>query len=759
MAVIRSKSEADYTFKVGSYSGNKLRVVSFFGSEGISEMFRYNIDLASLDGEVDFDAVIGQPALLTIHGLKGKRYVHGIVSLFEQTGKEGKWTRYRAEVVPAIWILSRHYTCRIFQNQTILDIIKKVLTDAGISSDQFRFFMKKTYKPRDYCVQYRESDLSFISRLMEQYGIFYLFEHAEDKDIMVIGDDPVVYVPIQDPAAVIYRAPGTTGVSDQEHIFEYRFNREIRSDAVMLKDFDFKKPRLNLGAEQKVDGDGKLEVYDYPGEYDVLDVGKDLAKVRLEEIQSTQKVGSGQSDCRRFIPGYKFTLDKFSRTELNREYLLIQLTHSGNQPQSLVAEGGGGSSDVMYENHFTCIPSDVSFRPLRLTPRPMIPGPQTAVVVGPKGEEIYTDEYGRVKVQFHWDRDGKQDEKSSCWIRAAQIWAGTGWGAMFIPRIGQEVIVEFLEGDPDQPIITGRVYNGDNMPPYTLPAEKTKSTMKSNSSTGGEGSNEIRFEDKKGAEQLLLHAEKNMDVRVKNDYKGFVGRDRHFVVKRDKIQKIERDEHNLVDRDKITEITRDMSLKIGGKQAIEVVGSRSVTVKGDVLEGYKANHSQEIGGDLYLKAMNVVIEGMQNLTVKVGGNFVKLDAAGVTIVGKQVKINSGGSPGSGKMKSLVPAIAPIEASLADTVPVAKDPILEKAETAPTHKDPKEDEEEKSWIEIELVDEADQPVAGAKYQVELPDGKIATGTTGPDGMARITGVEPGTCKICFPELDKDAWEKI
>jgi len=643
MAVIRSKSEADYTFKAGSYSGNKLRVVSFFGSEGISEMFRYNIDLASLDGEVDFDEVIGQPALLTIHGLKGKRYVHGIVSLFEQTGKEGKWTRYRAEVVPAIWILSRHYTCRIFQTQTIPDIIKKVLTDAGISSDQFRFSLKKTYKPRDYCVQYRESDLSFISRLMEQYGIFYLFEHAEDKDIMVIGNDPVVHVPIQDPATVIYHAPGTTGVSDQEHIFEYRFNREIRSGAVMLKDFDFKKPRLNLGAEEKINGDGKLEVYDYPGEYEAPDLGKDLAKVRLEEIQSTQKVGSGQSDCRRFIPGYRFTLDKFSRTELNREYLLIQLTHSGNQPQSLGAEGGGSSSDVMYENRFTCIPSDVSFRPLRLTPRPMIAGPQTAVVVGPKGEEIYTDEYGRVKVQFHWDRDGKQDEKSSCWIRAAQIWAGTGWGAMFIPRIGQEVIVEFLEGDPDQPIITGRVYNGDNMPPYTLPAEKTKSTMKSNSSKGGGGSNEFRFEDAKDSEEIYLHGQKDWTIVIENDKNQKVGKDETLEVGENRDKKVGKDQsEDIGDNKTITvgknhtekigenaniDIGKDETISIGKNQSISINDNMTLTVGKNLTESISDNADYSIGKDC-------IFNIGKNLTMKIGEK-------GTVEVNKDLGVNVG----------------------------------------------------------------------------------------------------------------------
>ncbi|MBI3609835.1 MAG: type VI secretion system tip protein VgrG [Nitrospirae bacterium] len=508
MAIIRAKNEADYAFKAGSYTGDKLKVVRFYGNEGISELFHFSIDLASTDGEVDFEKVVGESALLTIHAEKGKRYVHGLVSLFEQIGKEGKWTLYRAEVVPAVWVLSRRITCRIFQNQSIPDIIKKALSDGGIASDQVRFSIKKSYKPRDYCVQYRESDFSFITRLMEQYGFFYFFEHAADKHVMVIGDDPVVHVPIVEPAKVIYRAPGTAGVSDQEHVYEYRYHREVRTGAVRLRDFDFKKPRLSLEQEAKAKGNGSasggLEAYDYPGEYLVPDEGGDLAKVRLEELQATRQIGAGQSDCRRFVPGYRFTLEKYTRSDFNREYLLTRLSHSGSQPQVLGAEAAGRGGETAYQNQFDCIPSDVSFRPLRITPRPAVQGPQTAIVVGPKGEEIYTDEYSRVKVQFHWDRNGKQDEKSSCWIRVSQAWAGSGWGAIFIPRVGQEVIVEFLEGDPDRPIITGRVYNGDNKPPYALPGEKTKSTIKSNTSKGGGSANELLMEDNAGKTQVVL---------------------------------------------------------------------------------------------------------------------------------------------------------------------------------------------------------------------------------------------------------------
>jgi len=481
---------------------------------------------------------------------------------------------------------------------------------------------------------------------------------------------------------------------------------------------------------------------------------------------------TAHSDCRRLVAGYTFTLDGHDRAAFNQEYVLTAVQHYGSQPEAAGAEAAtsGGSNQAVYENDVECIPKATPFRPPRTTPRPAISGGQTAIVVGPSGEEIHTDKYGRVKVQFHWDRAGKYDDKTSCWVRVSQGWAGGGYGMMFLPRIGQEVIVDFLEGDPDQPIITGRVYNASQMPPLDLPAEKTRSTIKSSSSKGGGGANEIRFEDKKGDEQLLLHAEKDLNFRVKNDRREHVGNDRHLVVARDKIQKVERDEHSLVDRDQITEITRDHSLKVGKNQSIEIGADRSLTVTGDVHEAYKANHSQEVGSDLYLKAMGVVIEGMKELTVKVGGSFLKIDSVGVTISGPQIKLNSGGSAGSGKMGKAVAAAAPLEAAIAATVGAGKDitaskkatamdPIVAKALAAPTHKDPKEDEEEKSWLEVELIDEADEPVAGEKVLVTLPDGKVYTGRTGPDGVLKVTGVEKGaTCKICFPDLDKDAWEK-
>ena len=429
------------------------------------------------------------------------------------------------------------------------------------------------------------------------------------------------------------------------------------------------------------------------------------------------------------------------------------------------------AGEFSYSNEFIGIPSSVIFRPERITPKPIVEGVQTAMVVGPKGEEIYTDKYGRVKVQFHWDREGVYDEKSSCWIRTASDFAGGNYGIIFIPRIGQEVVVDFLEGDPDQPIITGRVYNADNMPPYTLPNEKTKSTIKSNSSIGGKGFNEIRFEDLKGKEQIFIHGEKDLDFRVKNDRREWVGRDRHLVVKRDKREKVERDKHVIIQRDEIQEIQRDHSQKISGKESIDVASSRSISVSGDVIEVFKANHSEQVTMNYYLKGMNVVIEGMTGLTVKVGGNFININPGGIFIQGTMVMINSGGAPGVGTAGSIVPPAKPLESEIADTALPGKDVTYQKqreqmppaelaALNAPSHQPTEEDKEKKkSWIEIELVDEEDNPVPGEKYRITLPDGKtLAEGRLDDKGFARVDGIDPGTCKITFPDLDKEAWEK-
>jgi type VI secretion system secreted protein VgrG len=635
--IIRTKSESDDTIKIGSLPTDKLKLVSFSASEGVSELFSVSVDLASRDGQIDFDAIIGQPALLTIHGPKGKRYLHGMVSLLEMDEKNGPWAQYRAQIVPTIRLLSYRYNCRIFQSKSIPDIIKQVLLDGDIPSDQFRFSLKKDYKPRDYCVQYRESDLAFITRLMEQYGLFYFFEHSADNHKLVIGDSSDVHLVIADPPKIIYHAPGGTGVADQEHVYDYNYQQEIRSDGVCLRDFDFKKPKLNLTQET---GEKKREVYDYPGEYVEPSEGGALAKVRLEDLQATRRVGLGQSDCRRLIPGFRFTLDEHSRSDFNREYLLLKVSQSGSQPQVLGAEAGGG--ETSYQNQFECIPSDVPFRSPRNTGKPIVQGPQTAIVVGPGGEEIYTDEYGRVKVQFHWDREGKQDEKSSCWIRVSQVWAGANWGAMYIPRIGQEVLVSFLEGDPDQPIITGRVYNGEQMPPYDLPAEKTKSTIKSDSSLGGGGSNEFRFEDKKGDEEIYLHGQKDWTILIENDKNQKVGHDETLDVGNDRTKNVVKNQSETIGENKTISVGKNhtesigenASIDVGKDETISIGKNQTISIGENMTLTVGKNRSESIGNNEDLSVgKNQSISIGENLSAQVGkkGTLQIGDDLGVTV--------------------------------------------------------------------------------------------------------------------------------
>ena len=753
MAWVESAKEAKFLFQILGTSF-VTAVVDFTVLERLSSPFECSLSLASED-EVKFDEVVGKEALLTIFGEEAERYFHGIISEFSHTGSKGHFYLYQAKVVPALWLLFLRQNCRIFQNKNIPDIVKQLLQENGISSDRFAFRLQTKYEAREYCVQYRESDLNFISRLLEEEGIFYFFEHAQDKHVLVLGDSTVAHQPIQGEAEVIFRAFEGM-VPDRECVYSFACSKKIISGKVTQKDFNFEKPSLDLTAKEQGESFQKLEVYDYPGEYGDQGGGKRLTQVRLQEVMTFKEKVDGQSVCPRFVPGFKFTLKDHDWDDLNREYLLVELTHAGNQPQAL-EEQAGSELVSSYSNEFVGIPSSIEFRPERITPKPMVEGPQTALVVGPKGEEIHTDKYGRVKVQFHWDREGARDEKSSCWIRVGSNFAGGQYGIIFTPRIGQEVIVDFLEGDPDKPIITGRVYNADNMPPYTLPNEKTKSTIKSNSSIGGKGFNEIRFEDEKGKEQLFIHAEMDEDIRVKNDCREWIGNDRHLVIKRDKVEKVERDQNVKIERDEVREITRDHHLKINGKEAIEVTGSRSVSVTGDVIEVFKANHSEQVTQNYYVKGMNVVVEGMTGLTIKVGGSFITLNPGGVFISGPMVMINSGGAPLAGIAKPAVPPSPPlIAADAADSVP-GKDVTYQ----APSHKVPTEEEKQKkkSWIEIELVDEDDNPIPGERYKVTLPDGRtVAEGTLDENGFARVDGIDPGTCKITFPRLDKDAWKK-
>ncbi|MBC2695371.1 MAG: type VI secretion system tip protein VgrG [Desulfobacteraceae bacterium] len=772
MTLFGSAGEVRFLFQIAEID---LRVVDFTAAETISSPYNVDLTLASED-EIDFNDMIGKKALLIIIGDEENRYFHGVINKFTQGGNRGRFYLYAATMVPFVCFLSFMQDLRIFQNKKVPDIVEQILKDGGITTDCFEFRLQGQYQEREYCVQYRETNLDFISRLLEEEGIFYFFEHTHDNYLMVFGDGMVNYQPIAGKADIVFHLPDAM-VAEKEYVHRFNLSQQIRSGKVTLRDFNFKKPSLDLTSQKEADSFQKLEVYDYPGEYSDEGTGKNLSLVRLQEAVVFKDQAEGQSLCSCFIPCFTFNMTGHERDDFNQEYLLVDVNHTGSQPQVL-EEQAGSDLEFSYSNGFLVIPSSVNFRPLRKTAKPVVEGVQTAIVVGPSSEEIYTDEYGRVKVQFHWDREGKKDEKSSCWIRVSSDFAGAEHGCIFTPRIGQEVIVRFLEGDPDQPIITGRVYNAATMPPYTLPDKKTKSAIKTNSSFGGDGFNEIRFEDAKGDEEIFVHAEKEMNIRVKNNRREWIGNDRHLFVYLDeqdggdsgnKFELVERDKHVIVRRDSIEEIQGDSHLNIKGKKAVEVTGSHSVTVHDDMIEVFDKNHSMEVAQDYYTKGMNVVIEAKTGLTINVGGNFITIDSSGVTISGSSVNFNEGGSALSGSAGSSVAPLAPLEAEAAGSASPGMDPKEEAAQNAPWHQEhPKPEKftikdgqaapEKKSWIEIELVDEDDQPIAGERYRITLPDGTtIAQGTTGSDGVARVSGIDPGTCKVTFPDLDESLFQ--
>ncbi|MBD3297632.1 MAG: type VI secretion system tip protein VgrG [candidate division Zixibacteria bacterium] len=630
---ILDAGEARLMFATAGYSG-ELRVVNLTGTEAISDLFHFNVELAAQDANIDLDAVVGQPAELTIASEVSDRLIFGIIRRFEQAVAGETFTPYFAEVVPSVWILTQMMKSRIFQQMTTEEIIEQVLTDAGISSDGFRFALSGSYEPRDYCVQYRETDWNFVARLMEEEGIFYFFEHSDDQDILVMADSADVHVPIAEAQTVVFR-DRSGAVEGREFIYDFRFSQQLRPGKATLKDFNFETPSLGLMQDDSADRNPEFEVYEFPGLYGDESRGGTLAGLRLESAQARRLQGQGHSICPRLISGSIFSLDDYPRTDLNQDYLIMAVHHHGTQPLGQDDAGGHFS----YNNTFKCIPSSVPFRPLRRTPKPVVEGTQTAIVTGPSGEEVYTDEYGRVKVQFHWDREGQGDENTSCWIRVAQLWAGKNWGAMFIPRIGHEVIVDFIEGDPDRPIITGRVYHAENMPPYPLDDDKTKSTIKSDSSKGGGGSNELRFEDKKDEEEVYLHAQKNTTIKTENDKSQNTGHDETLTIGNDRTKTVKHDETTTVENNRTETVNGNETITIKKNREVTVTegnetigistGTQSVTVQGDAsLTVAAGNRTVDVNGDYNSTATGAVnIEGQgTGVTITgTGGTGVKVD--------------------------------------------------------------------------------------------------------------------------------------
>ena len=690
MALTQATRIATLTTPLG---GDTLVFQSLSIGEELGRLFSVDIKAGSERGDLKADDLLGKGVSVELQCPRGGvRYFHGFVSRFSRIPRPGtRYFSYQLTAVPWLWFLTRQSDCRIFQNKKLEDILRDVFGRRGFSD--FKFQLSGNYTPWEYCVQYRETDFNFVSRLMEQEGIYYYFEHEKDKHTAVFADSPAAHQPFPKYEKLTFTALTTFHERDQEHVYDWVAESRHHSGKHEYTDYDFTRPNADLKTPESNPGKfahSDLEIYDYPGEYYKRSDGEQWSRIRLEEIRSDRETFQGGGDVTGLATGRKFTLSEGPSPADVGEYLVI--ASSVDLQSNIYETGNAGEMGDSYHCTFTAIKASDQFRPARLTPKPMIHGLQTAVVTGPKGEEIYTDKYGRIKVQFFWDREGKKDENTTCWIRVAEVWAGKRWGSTFTPRIGQEVVVSFLEGDPDRPMVIGSVYNGEQMPPYLGEGLDAKhkhdpkvSGVKSCSTKGGQGYNELRFDDNKGKEQVFIHAEHNMDVRAKNDSMERIIGNRHQIIGWEKDGNKGGDQREMVYQDKHLKVHRHQEEQIGGNMKLlvgdiegpgnqdviiragrhQLIGaddhlhvngvrkqkidkSTSLTVGGSQDEKVRLKHALEAGQEIHLKAgMTVVIEAGAQLTIKGPGGFVDIGPAGITIQGTMVRINSGGAAGVG----------------------------------------------------------------------------------------------------------------
>ncbi|WP_434699132.1 type VI secretion system tip protein VgrG [Pseudomonas sp. D1-1] len=594
------------------------------GGEELGRLFNYELQLHSLDNAIDLNQVLGKPMCVSVQlDGGGERHFHGIVARFSQNIDQGQFASYQATLRPWLWLLTRTSDCRIFQNLTVPQIIKQVFRDLGFSD--FEDALSRPYREWEYCVQYRETSFDFVSRLMEQEGIYYFFRHEQGRHVLVLADAYGAHTQAPGYASVPYY-PKNEQQRERDHIHDWHLAQEVQPGSLELNDYDFQRPSARIdvrSAMPRPHTAGDYPLYDYPGTYVQSEDGEHYARTRIEALQTLHEQVELAGNARGLGSGHLFSLTGFSRQDQNREYLIVGARYYLSQESG---ESGVGAPSAQFESSLTCIDAQQSFRPMAITHRPIVKGPQTALVVGPKGEEIWTDQFGRVKVHFYWDRHDQSNENSSCWIRVSQSWAGKNWGSMQIPRIGQEVIVSFLEGDPDRPIITGRVYNAEQTVPYDLPEKATQSGMKSRSSKGGTPANfnEIRMEDKKGAEQLYIHAERNQDIVVEVDESHSVGHDR--------TKSIGHDETVIIGNNRLRIVKQEDILSVGQRKTDSI--SQSYVI--------------EVGENLRLVCGESILElnasGQINLTGVQISFYASGDAEFNT--GGVLHLNNGGGPGA-----------------------------------------------------------------------------------------------------------------
>jgi type VI secretion system secreted protein VgrG len=604
-------------------------------TEELGRLAEYDITVLSEKRDIDPNDLLGKHVTVKLELPKGgPRYFDAQVVRFALAGKRGRYYRYTIVARPWLWFLTRTSDCQIFQGKKAPDIIREIFNK--YPDVQVKWKLSGTHASREYCVQYRETDFNFVSRLMEEEGIYYYYEHSKGKHVVVFANSPSSHSASQHCGSLPYVDPDRAVREDVDHVSAWSFSREIQSSAYVLDDYNFKTPSVDL-LEKRNDklpnGGSTGEIYDYPGRYSNGGEGKHYVQIRLEELPADYELAHGVTNARGLGAGELFKLTGYPRSEQNREYLVVAASHHLEYSDYESLDAGSPSS---YDCSFTALYGKVSFRPRRLTPKPVVQGVQPALVVGPSGDEIYTDDYGRVKVHFYWDRHDKKNANSSCWVRVCHPWAGKNWGMIHIPRIGQEVIVDFLEGDPDCPIITGRVYNAEQMPPWALPGNMTQSGILTRSSKGGTAANAnaLRFEDKKGSEQLWIHAEKNQDIEVENDETHWVGHDR--------TKKIDNDEKTTVKNNRTEIVGHNEQITIGVNQTIGVGGNRVITVSQAAAESVALAKALSIGLGYQVSvgaAMNETI-GAAHLSEVGGYRYEKVAGYKQTSVAKKISVSS-----------------------------------------------------------------------------------------------------------------------
>ena len=629
------------------FGKDKLVLTAFDATEGLSELFEFRIDASSKESSIDFDQILGHSCSVRLKMGEGPdRYFDGIAVEARAIGMQGDLYAYQLLLRPSFWLLTRTYNCRIWHEKTALDIIKEVL---GQGKVDFRAATTRNFPKLEYCVQYRESDFAFVSRLMESHGIYYFFEHSAGSHNMVLADAPSSHQPVPGHASLRFATKMAGRLHFREQcLFDWTAERRFRTGKVELRDYNFRQPNANMkgdanGTEKYNKSD--MELYDYPGKYDNQSDGRDYAEVRLGAEQAQDHRRYAEGDAASLFPGGLFTLMDHPVGGENQQYLVVRCAHHFSEDLYRSSQTIAAAGDAPYQGHFEFLPRDKTFRAPITTPKPYVHGPQTAKVVGRSqdqdGNEIDVDEdgHGRIKVRFHWDRD----DKRSCWLRVAQMWAGGGWGGQFIPRIGMEVVVEFLEGDPDRPLVVGAVYNGDNRYPYSLPGNKTQSGTKSNTSLGGNGYNEFMFEDAKNKEEIRLHAQKDLNSTILHAETREIGENFETpsgMPSRSTTLKMGDDELNIDSGNRKTTIAMEDDLTVGMNQTVKIgmsettqIGlSQSTTIGVSQSTEVGASQTTTVGAMVSLTAGGVVtITAASSIVLQGGTATLIVGPAGVVV--------------------------------------------------------------------------------------------------------------------------------